>query len=174
MIQTWLFSVQRQLSQDTVLEVAYNGNHSHASADHRRLQPGGSERCPVARWACRRGVPIPSFGPITWVDPAGHQQLQRLLRALRAPDRRRAVPAEFVYMVEGAGRFRAGARSIIPGYTVANPQNIHDLAAEYGPSSFDLKLSTSPAWSTVAVRQRAASSRQNMNPSSRRFSADGR
>jgi hypothetical protein len=33
------------------------------------------------------------------------------------------------------------ALEYFPGYTAANPQNIHDLAGEYGPSSFDIKIS---------------------------------
>ena len=37
-VQNWFLSVQRQLPKDTVFTLTYNGNHSLAAADHRRLQ----------------------------------------------------------------------------------------------------------------------------------------
>ena len=42
-----------------------------AAADHRRLQPGRSRTCRARAWEYTARVPIPTFGPITWLDPAG-------------------------------------------------------------------------------------------------------
>ncbi len=69
-IQNWFFSVQRQLTKDTFVELAYNGNHSlrlPILADYNEATPnlpGQSLNYTVRE-------PIPSYGPITWVDPAG-------------------------------------------------------------------------------------------------------
>src|SRR6202043_2031342 len=78
-IQNWFLSVQRQLTQDTVIEVAYNGNHSlrlPILADYNQAIPNpvtatcNGSVTPAITSGCL-GVqarrPIPSFGPITWV-----------------------------------------------------------------------------------------------------------
>ncbi len=68
-IQNWFFSVQRQLPKDTLLDLSYNGNHSLRMpiiADYNEAAPNlpGQSLPVTAR------VPIPSFGPITWLYPA--------------------------------------------------------------------------------------------------------
>ena len=69
-IQTWMVSVQRELPLDTVLELSYNGNHSTRLpiiADYNQAAPNpAGQTIPYTQ-----RVPIPSFGPITWLDPAG-------------------------------------------------------------------------------------------------------
>ena len=80
MIQNWFVSVQRQLTKSTVLEVSYNGNHSTRLpilADFNQANANAvTATCnPPAITSGCLGVqarrPIPTFGPITWVDPAG-------------------------------------------------------------------------------------------------------
>lgn len=137
-IQTWFFGVEQQLEKNTTIEVAYNGNHSlrlPILGDYNQAVPnvvGGTLGVQARR-------PIPSFGPITWVDPVGNNNYNGL-------------------SVRGEHRFSGGlyllnsftwgkalgdseqALEYYAGYVEANPQNIHDLAAEYGPSSFDIKF----------------------------------
>ena len=138
MVQSWLFSVQRQLMKDTVLEVAYNGNHSTRLpiiGDYNQAvpnAPGGSLGVQARR-------PDQAFGAITWVDPAGSNNYNGL--SVRAEHRL----SNGLYVLNSFTWSKAlgdseQALETYPGYTVANAQNIHNLAGEYGPSSFDLKF----------------------------------
>ena len=151
MIQNWFLSVQREITKSTIIEVAYNGNHSTRLpilADYNQAAPNAqTATCnfsvtPAITSGCL-GVqarrPIPSFGPITWVDPAGDNHYDGL-------------SARFEHKFGGGlyflNSFTWGhaigdseqALEYYAGYFEANPQNIHNLAAEKGPSSFDVKL----------------------------------
>jgi len=83
--------------------------------------------------------PDQSFDGITWVDPAGNNDYNGL--SVRAEHR-------FSQGLYALNSFTWGkamgdseqALEYFAGYYQANPQNIHDLAAEVGPSSFDVKL----------------------------------
>lgn len=84
-------------------------------------------------------APIPSFGPITWVDPAGDNDYNGL--SVRLEHRF----ARGLYLLNSFTWGKAlgdseQALEYFSGYYEANPQNIHDLGAERGPSSFDVKL----------------------------------
>ena len=138
MIQSWLFSVQQQLTSSTVLEVAYNGNHStHVPiiGDYNQALPnvvGGTLGVQQRR-------PDQSFGAITWVDPAGSNDYNGM--SVRLEHRLKTG----LYFLNSFTWSKAmgdseQALEVYPGYTVANAQNIHDLAAERGPTSFDLKF----------------------------------
>ena len=137
-IQTWFFGVQQQIYKDTTLEVDYNGNHSlrlPILGDYNQAVPnvvGGTLGVQARR-------PIPSFGPITWVDPAGNNNYNGL--SVRAEHRFTGG----LYLLNSFTWGKAlgdseQALEYYAGYVEANPQNIHDLAAEYGPSSFDVKF----------------------------------
>ncbi len=137
-IQNWFLSVQRELGWNTLFEVAYNGNHSlnlPILADYNEAAPytpGG----PVNE---QLRAPIPSFGPITWVDPAGDNDYNGL--SVRLEHRF----ARGLYLLNSFTWGKAlgdseQALEYFSGYYEANPQNIHDLGAERGPSSFDVKL----------------------------------
>jgi len=138
MIQSWLFSIQRQITSNTVLEVAYNGNHStHLPiiGDYNQAVPN----LPGASLGIQARRPDQSFGAITWVDPAGSNNYNGL--SVRAEHRL----ANGLYVLNSFTWSKAlgdseQALEVYPGYTVANAQNIHDLAAEKGPTSFDLKF----------------------------------
>src|SRR5262249_32670228 len=81
-VQSWFFSIQRELTKDTVIEVGYNGNHAlrlPIMADYNQAFPNAvTATCnpPAVTSGCL-GVqarrPIPTFSAITWVDPAGQQ-----------------------------------------------------------------------------------------------------
>ena len=79
-IQNWFLSVQRQLPEGTVLEVAYNGNHSlrlPIIADYNQATPQTGR---AKAWGVTARVPISTFGPITWLYPAGDDHYSGLLR----------------------------------------------------------------------------------------------
>jgi len=137
-IQNWFLSVQRELGWDTLLEVAYNGNHSlnlPILADYNEAAPNA----PGGTLGLQAREPIPTFGPITWVDPAGDNDYNGL--SVRVEHRF----ARGLYFLNSFTWGKAlgdseQALEYFSGYYEANPQNIHDLAAERGPSSFDVKL----------------------------------
>ena len=137
-IQNWFLSVQRQLPKDTVLELSYNGNHSlrlPIVADYNQANPNqpGQSLGVTAR------VPIPSFGPITWLDPAGDNHYN----GLSARVERRFTKGLYVLNSFTWGKAMGDSEQALEyyaGYYQANPQNIRALAAEKGPSSFDVKL----------------------------------
>jgi len=137
-IQNWFLSVQRELGKNTVLEVAYNGNHSLRMpiiADYNEATPNlpGQSLPYTAR------SPYPNIGPITWVDPAGNNHYNGLSAR---------VEHRFTSGLYFLNSFTWGkavgdseqALEYYAGYYEANPQNIHNLAAEAGPSSFDVKF----------------------------------
>jgi len=138
MIQSWLLSVQRQIASNTVLEVAYNGNHSTRLpiiGDYNQANPN----LPGQTLGIQARRPDQSFGAITWVDPAGSNDYNGL--SIRAEHR----AGHGLYLLNSFTWSKAlgdseQALETYPGYTVANPENIHDLAAEKGPTSFDLKF----------------------------------
>jgi hypothetical protein len=137
-IQNWMFSVQRQLPKSTVLELAYNGNHSSRLpiiADYNEAAPYN----PSAPLAYTARVPIPTFGPITWLDPAGINHYDGLSARVEHDFSRGLYVLNSFTWGKAMGDSEQ-ALEYFAGYYQANPQNIHDLAAEKGPSSFDVKL----------------------------------
>jgi hypothetical protein len=136
--KNWFFSLQRELGMNTLLEVAYNGNHSlrlPIIADYNQAAPNA----PGGTLGVLPREPIPTFGPITWVDPAGDNDYNGL--SVRIEHR-------FSHGLYFLNSFTWGkalgdseqALEYFSGYVEANPQNIYNLAAERGPSSFDVKL----------------------------------
>ena len=137
-IQNWFLSVERQVAKDTVVELAYNGNHSlrlPIIADYNQAfpnQPGQTLGVQARR-------PIPTFGPITWLDPAGDNHYNGM--SVRVEHR-------FTQGLYFLNSFTWGkamgdseqALEYYAGYYEANPQNIRNLAAEKAPSSYDVKL----------------------------------
>ena len=118
--------MQRQLARNTVLEVGYNGNHSTRLpiiADYNQARPNAPG---ATLSASRPAGPIPTFGAITWVDPAGSNNYNGMSVALRTSLLARTLLPEFVHLVEGPRRLRTGARNL-PRLHVANPQNIRNL-----------------------------------------------
>jgi hypothetical protein len=137
-IQNWFLSLQREIGKDTVVEVSYNGNHSlrlPIIADYNEAtpnQPGGN-------LTYQQRAPVPAYGPITWVDPAGDNRYNGLSAQ---------VEHRFTGGLYFLNSFTWGvgigdseqALEYYAGYVEANPQNIHDLAAERGPSSFNARF----------------------------------
>jgi hypothetical protein len=135
-IQNWFLSVQREITKDTVVEISYNGNHSlrlPIIADYNEAtpnQPGGT-------LTYQQRAPVPTYGPITWVDPAGNTHYNGF--SARVEHRF----GQGLYFLNSFTWGRAigdseQALEYYAGYVEANPQNIHNLGAEAGPSSFDV------------------------------------
>ncbi len=146
-IQSWLFSVQQELTHNTVLEVAYNGNHSlrlPIIADYNQANPNLlTATCNATVVSGCLGVqarrPIRNFGAITWLDPAGDNDYNGLSARLE-----HRFGGGFYFLnsftwSKALGNSEQGLE-YYPGYYQANPQNIRDLNAERGPSSFDVTL----------------------------------
>ncbi|HUI77608.1 MAG TPA: TonB-dependent receptor [Bryobacteraceae bacterium] len=135
-IQSWLFSVQRELMKNTVLEVAYNGNHAlrlPIIGDYNQAVPN----LPGASLGVQARRPDPSFGPITWIDPAGSNTYNGLSVRL---EHRFSAGLYFLNSFTWSKALGDSEQALesFPGYSVANPQNIHNLAQEKGPTSFDV------------------------------------
>jgi hypothetical protein len=147
-VQNWFLSVQRELAKNTLLEVAYNGNHSlrlPILADYNQAYPNAfTATCnPPALTSGCLGVqarrPIPAFGPITWVDPAGDNDYNGLSARL---EHRFAGGLYFLNSFTWGKAMGDSEQALeyYAGYFEANPQNIHNLAAERAPSSFDVEF----------------------------------
>jgi Carboxypeptidase regulatory-like domain/TonB dependent receptor-like, beta-barrel len=137
-IQNWFFSVQRELGWDTLVEVAYNGNHSlnlPIIADYNQAAPNA----PGGSLGVQAREPIPSFGPITWVDTAGDNDYNGLSVRL---EHRFSAGLYFLNSFTWGKALGDSEQALeyFSGYVEANPQNIHDLGAERGPSSFDVEF----------------------------------
>jgi hypothetical protein len=137
-VQNWFLSVQRQLPKNTVLELSYNGNHSlrlPIIADYNQAYPNqpGQSLPVTAR------VPISTFGPITWLDPAGDNHYNGLSARLEHRLSNGLYILNSFTWGKGMGDSEQ-ALEYYAGYYQANPQNIRGLATEKGPSSFDVKI----------------------------------
>jgi hypothetical protein len=146
-IQSWLFSVQQELTHDTFLELAYNGNHSlrlPIIADYNQAYPNQvSATCNASATSTCLGVqarrPISTFGPITWLDPAGNNDYNGFSARL---EHRFGGGLYFLNSFTWAKALGDSEQALeyFAGYYEANPQNIRDLHDERGPSSFDIEF----------------------------------
>ncbi|HTA46642.1 MAG TPA: TonB-dependent receptor [Bryobacteraceae bacterium] len=138
-IQSWVFSVQREIAKDTIIEVAYNGNHSlrlPILGDYNQAAPQATASGTLGVQARR---PDQSFGAITWVDPAGDNHYNGL--SVRFEHRfSRGLYILNAFTWSNAIGDSEQALEYYSNATAANPQNIYNLGAERGPSSFDVKL----------------------------------
>ena len=150
-VQSWVLSIQREIAKDTVVEVAYNGNHSvHLPilGDYNQAAPNpvtptcNGQVTPAITSGClgiQARRPDPSFDGITWVDPAGNNEYNGLSARL---EHRFAQGLYFLNSFTW-GKALGDSEQALEYYsnlTGANPQNIQNLAAERGPSSYDVKL----------------------------------
>jgi hypothetical protein len=149
MIQSWVFSIQRQITSATVLEVAYNGSHSTRLpiiGDWNQAEPNpmtatcnGALGITSGCLGVQARVPDPSFGPITWVDPAGNNDYNGMSVRL---EQRLSHGLYFLNSFTWSHAMGDSEQVLeaFTGYQAANPQNMYNLHDEYGPSMFDVKL----------------------------------
>jgi hypothetical protein len=137
-IQTWFVSVQRELTKNTVVELSYSGNKAGRLpiiADFNQALPN----TPGLTLGVQARRPNQSFGAITWVDPVGSETYHGLSARVEHKY------SSGLYLLNSFTWSKAMGNSeqaleYPSGYYAANPQNIYNLAAERGPSSFDVKL----------------------------------
>ena len=137
-VQSWVVSIQRELMKNTVLELAYNGNHSlrlPIIGDYNQAAPN----LPGATLGVQARRPDQSFGPITWVDPAGNNHYNGLSARL---EHRFSQGLYFLNSFTWGSAMGDSEQALeyYSNLTGANPQNIRNLAAEKGPSSYDAKF----------------------------------
>jgi hypothetical protein len=137
-VQNWFLSVQRELAKNTLVELAYNGNHSldlPILGDFNQATPN----LPGQTLGVQARRPIPTFGPITWVDPVGNNNYNGLSARV---EHRFSSGLYFLNSFTWGKAFGDSEQALetYAGAVQANPQNIHNLAAEFGPTSFDVKL----------------------------------
>lgn len=137
-VQTWFLAVEREVAKDTVVELTYSGNHSSRLpivADYNQAVAN----LPGQTLGIQPRRPDQSFGAITWVDPAGISTYNGL--AARVEHRF----SHGLYFLNSFTWSKAlgdseQALETASGQALANPQNIYNLAAERGPSSFDVAV----------------------------------
>jgi hypothetical protein len=137
-VQTWFLAVQREVAKDTVVELTYSGNHSSRLpivADYNQALPNQ----PGQTLGIQARRPDQSFGAITWVDPAGIATYNGL--AARVEHRF----GHGLYFLNSFTWSKAlgdseQALETASGQALANPQNVYNLKAERGPSSFDVSF----------------------------------
>lgn len=147
-VQSWVVSIQRELMKNTVFEIAYNGNHAlrlPIIGDYNQAAPNAvTATCnpPTVVSGClgiQARRPISTFSSITWVDPAGQEAYNGLSARL---EHRFGAGLYFLNSFTWSKALGNSEQALesYPGSSVANPQNIRNLAAERGPSSFDVTL----------------------------------
>ncbi len=128
------------MSKDTLLEVAYNGNHTTrlpVISDFNQAFPN----LPGQTLGVQARRPIQSFGAITWLDPAGNNNYNGF--SARFSEHRVPEPActslesSFTWS-KAIGDSEQALENA--GVSVANVQNIRNLDNERGPTSYDIKL----------------------------------
>jgi len=137
-IQSYTVSVQRELRKDTVLEVAYNGSHSARLpiiGDWNQANPNA----PGGTLSVQARRPDQSFGAITWVDPVGVNHYNGMSARLEKRFSRGLYVLNSFTWSKSVGDSEQALEQA-PGQNIANQQNIRNLGAEMGPSSYDVKL----------------------------------
>lgn len=138
-LEHWSVSVQRQLGSRRALEVAYVGSRGHDLIAARDLnQPQPSPLRPNPR-------PNPAFDDITFIESRGTSDYNALqIKFQQRLDRGVSLLSAYTFgkSTDDASGFFASAGD--PNF----PQDSHNLAAETGRSSFDLRhrFSLSFAW----------------------------
>jgi hypothetical protein len=146
-VQTWFASIQRELIKNWVLELAYTGSRSvrlPIIADYNEALPNPvTATCNSTVQTGCLGIqprrPDQAFGAITWVDPAGFTSYNGFSGRLEHRFSSGLYLLNSFTWEKALGNSEQ-ALEYPSGGTAANPQNIYNLKAERGPSSFDVKL----------------------------------
>uniref|UniRef100_Q01WU0 TonB-dependent receptor, plug n=1 Tax=Solibacter usitatus (strain Ellin6076) TaxID=234267 RepID=Q01WU0_SOLUE len=137
-VESWFFSVQHTLPLDTVLDVAYVGNHSVATpimADYNAAFPQPTATSNLSLQARR---PNHAFGPITWYDPAGFSSYNALQVKL---ERRFTKGLQFLNAFTWGKAIDNGTQALDGSNgNQASPQDVRNLASERGISNYDQKF----------------------------------
>ncbi|MGH9666198.1 MAG: TonB-dependent receptor domain-containing protein, partial [Bryobacteraceae bacterium] len=134
-VQSWFFSVQRELTKNTVLDLAYVGNHSVAIpviGDYNEAFPNPTATANIPLQARR---PNQSFGAITWYDPAGFSNYNAL--QLKA-EHRLSGGLYFLNSFTWSKAIDNSAQSLdTSNGNQTSPQDVRNMQAEKGVSNYD-------------------------------------
>ena len=138
-VQSWVLSIQRELMKNTVLEIGYNGNHAlrlPIIGDYNQAFPNQ----PGQTLGLQPRRPISNFSAITWIDPAGQESYNGLSARLEHRFHAGLYLLNSFTWSKALGNSEQALESFPGSSGVANPQDIRNLAAERGVSSFDVTL----------------------------------
>jgi hypothetical protein len=137
-VQSWFFSVQRELLKGFLLDVGYVGNHSVALpviADYNQAAP---QPTPASNLSLNARRPLAGFGAITWFDPAGFSNYNALQVKV---EKRLAGGWQFLNSFVWGKAIDNSSQSLdTAGGNDASPQDVRNMAAEKGLSSYDQKF----------------------------------
>jgi hypothetical protein len=126
--QQWSFGVQREVIRDLLLDVSYLGSNG----DHLPLRYNINQPTP-GPGAIQARRPFPAWATVDWLDDVGTSSYNALtVRLERRYTNGLSFLSSFVY-----------SKALDLGTTASsgtNPQNPLDLAAEWGPSTFNAKF----------------------------------
>jgi hypothetical protein len=153
-IQNWQLSVQRELTSNMLVDVAYVGNHAVKLillADLNQARPNNvGENLPLD---ARR--PIPGFRSISAVLPAAFSNYH----ALQVKFERRFSKGLYILNSFTWSKAIDNVSQVLeePGGNTGTPQNLYDLAADRGLSPYDQPFNntTSFVWEVPFGRGRA-------------------
>jgi hypothetical protein len=130
--------VQRELARDLVLEVGYTGNHSlrlPVVGDYNQANPN----LPGQTLGVQARRPLQNCGAITYFNPAGQSSYNGLsVKVEKRYSNGLAFLNSFTWskaLGNSEQQLETGS-----GIEVANQQNIRNLSAERGPTSYDVKF----------------------------------
>jgi hypothetical protein len=137
-VQSWFFSVQRELPGHMVVDLGYVGNHSVAlplMGDYNQASPQPTATSTLSLQARR---PNQSFSAISWMDPAGFSGYH----ALQVKVERRLANGFLFLNSFTYSKAIDNSTQALDGQNgnQASVQDIHNLASEKGPSAYDKKF----------------------------------
>lgn len=137
-VQSWFFSVQREILKNTVVDIGYVGNRSvglPVIADYNQANP---QPTPTSTLSLQARRPNQAYGAITWFDPEGFSNYNSLQVKL---ERRFAGGLYFLNSFSWSKAIDNAGQSLdTSNGNDASPQNVRNLAAEKGLSNYDQKF----------------------------------
>ncbi|HMF61333.1 MAG TPA: TonB-dependent receptor, partial [Vicinamibacterales bacterium] len=136
-IQSWHVSVQQQLTKNLLVDLAYVGNDGRnlsMLADINQARPPVAGEDPNSTLAARR--PFPAFGTISAVLPDAFSNY----RALQARVEYRSSANLNLLNAFTWSRAIDNVSQVLeePNGSTGTPQNVYDIAADRGPSAYDV------------------------------------
>jgi Carboxypeptidase regulatory-like domain/TonB-dependent Receptor Plug Domain/TonB dependent receptor-like, beta-barrel len=166
-IQNWHFSVQREVLDNTVLDVAYVGNRARnlvLLADFNQARPltVAEAALPAAQQPTLQARrPIQGFGSISTVLPDGFSSYN----ALQIKLERRFTRGLYLLNSFTFSKALDNVTQVLeePNGNTGQPQDIHNIAADKGPSAYDQPFNntTSFVWDLPLGRGRRFGSDMN-------------
>jgi len=160
-IQNWQISIQRELSKNMLIDIAYVGNHAIkmvmlADVNQARPLTAAELLLPAAqRPTLDQRRPIPGFRTISGVLPAAFSNYN----ALQIKFERRFTKGLYILNSFTWSKAIDNVSQVLeePNGNEGRPQNVYDIAADRGPSAYDQPFNntTSFVWDLPIGRGRA-------------------